>query len=140
MWRWFLGRERDRYAPEEHERQAAVQVASLRAAVGAAGPGDRRARELVDGLSARSPEFVAVWRRHEVVERFADHKTFLHPELGRLEVDCQVLLTENRAQALLVFTAAPGTEAAERLALLGVVGQQRLRSVTDDVASVGERA
>ncbi|PZF60516.1 transcriptional regulator [Curtobacterium sp. MCBD17_013] len=164
VWRWFLGRERERYAPEEHERQARIQVASLRAAVGAAGPGDRRARELVAGLTARSPEFVAVWERHEVAERFTDHKTFLHPELGRLEVDCQVLLTENRAQALLVFTAEPGTEAADRLALLGVLGEQRfgptpsegtetsartatgqsapprLPSVTTGVARAGDRA
>ncbi len=32
-----------------------------------------------------------------------DHKTIVHPDLGDIELDCQVLFTEN--QALLVFTA-----------------------------------
>jgi hypothetical protein len=48
----------------------------------------------------------------------------MHPELGRIELACQVLHTEDRGQRLLVFTATPGTVDAERLALLAVVGRQ----------------
>jgi hypothetical protein len=125
VWRWFTDpAERARYAPEEHEHLERIQVANLRAAVSAAGPGDRRAAELVAALERRSPEFVRVWTLHEVGTRWSDRKTFVHPELGRIAVDCQVLLTENHAQALLLFTATPGTEDADKLALLGVVGQQ----------------
>ncbi|MET8412967.1 hypothetical protein ABZV34_33705 [Streptomyces sp. NPDC005195] len=51
-----------------------------------------------------------MWDRHEVAKRFEDHKTLVHPALGRIEVDCQVLFTDNRAQTLLVMTTRPGTE------------------------------
>ena len=39
-----------------------------------------------------------------------------------IELDCQILTSENQTERLVVFTASPGTEDAERLALLGVVG------------------
>ena len=48
----------------------------------------------------------------------------LHPELGAIELDCQALFTEDQSQCLLVLTAAPRTEAAEKLALLSVLGTQ----------------
>ncbi|CPU65861.1 DNA-binding protein%2C HTH regulator [Mycobacteroides abscessus] len=55
-----------------------------------------------------------------------DHKTLVHPVVGEIEVDCQALTTEDQLQVLLVLTAAPGTEAADRIRLLGVVGTQDL--------------
>ena len=57
-----------------------------------------------------SIEFAALWERHEVAKRFEDHKTLIHPELGAIERDCQVLFTEDQSQALLVLTAPPRTE------------------------------
>ncbi len=48
----------------------------------------------------------------------------MQPELGRITVDCQVLHTDDQAQALLLFTAPAGSEDAQKLELLGVVGQQ----------------
>ena len=125
-WRWFMtAAERAKYASEQHDRLARAQVASLRAAVGAAGPGDRRAQQLIADLERESPAFRELWALHEVRTRWEDRKTFVHPELGRITVDCQVLHTDNRAQALLLFTAPPGTEDAEKLELLGVVGSQQ---------------
>ncbi|SFF60942.1 helix-turn-helix transcriptional regulator [Curtobacterium sp. YR515] len=124
-WRWFMtGYERAKYAPEEHERLARAQVAALRAAVGAAGPTDTRAAELIADLEADSADFRALWSLHEVASRWEDHKTFVHPELGRITVDCQVLHTTSQTQALLLFTAPTGSEDAQKLELLGVVGQQ----------------
>jgi transcriptional regulator with XRE-family HTH domain len=124
-WRWFMtDTEPARYAPEQHERLARAQVAALRAAVGAAGPGDRRAAALVADLDAQSEAFRALWALHEVASRWEDRKTFVHPELGRITVDCQVLHTSNQAQALLLFTAPAGSEDAQKLELLGVVGEQ----------------
>jgi alpha-galactosidase/6-phospho-beta-glucosidase family protein len=61
-------------------------------------------------------------------DAFEDHKILLHPEVGEIELDCQALLTEDRSQALLVLTAAPRTEAAEKLALLRVLGQEQFIS------------
>ena len=59
-----------------------------------------------------------------VARRFADHKTVLHPEVGAIEVDCQVLFTEDRSQALLVLTPEPGGDDGEKIRLLSVVGTQ----------------
>ena len=60
--------------------------------------------------------------------RFEDHKILIHPEVGEIEFDCQALLTEDQSQALLILTAAPRTEAADKLALLRVLGQEQFTS------------
>jgi hypothetical protein len=65
-----------------------------------------------------------------VAQRFADHKVLLHPELGPIEVDCQVLFTEDQSQALLVLTAPPRTEGHEKLQLLAVLGQERFAATS----------
>lgn len=126
VYRWFVhpDTERRRYPESDHDRQGRAQVASLRAALGAMGP-TSRAAELVGELTRRSPEFTALWDRYEVHRRFADHKILLHPELGEIEVDCQVLFTEDESQALLVLTAPPRTESASKLELLAVLGSQQ---------------
>jgi len=128
-WRWFVtGTEPAKYAPEQHGRLARVIVASLRAAVGLTGPGDRRATELIAELERRSADFRELWELHEVATRWSDDKTIVAPELGRITVDCQVLHTDDQAQALLLFTAPPGSEDAQKLELLGVVGTQQFGS------------
>ena len=43
-----------------------------------------------------------------------------------LEVNCLNLFSEDGRQRLLWFTPAAGTDAAERMELLGVVGRQDL--------------
>ncbi|MBF0817381.1 XRE family transcriptional regulator [Microbacterium paludicola] len=123
--RWFTDPSaREVYPAEDRERQAAALVATLRVAYGAMGS-HSRAGELVRVLRRASDEFAAIWDRHEVARRFEDHKTLVHPELGRIDVDCQVLFTEDQSQALLVLTAPPRTEAWEKLRLLSVLGSQR---------------
>ena len=125
IYRWFTDpAERQRYPEHDRDRQSRAQVANLRAAYGSMGPRSR-AGELARALQKASPEFAALWERHEVARRFEDHKTLIHPELGPIEVDCQVLFTEDQSQALLVLTAPPRTEGFEKLQLLGVLGQQR---------------
>ena len=125
IYRWFTDpAERLRYPEHDRDRQSRAQVANLRAAYGSMGPRSR-AGELARALQKASPEFAALWERHEVAKRFEDHKTLIHPELGPIEVDCQVLFTEDQSQALLVLTAPPRTEGYEKLQLLAVLGQQR---------------
>jgi hypothetical protein len=124
-YRWFTDpQERSHYPERDHAHQSALQAAGLRAALSAAGS-DVRAREIVKRLLACSAEFGRVWARHAVASRFDEHKTLVHPELGEIEIDCQVLFTENRAQTLLILTAAPGTESNEKLRLLSVIGQEQ---------------
>ncbi len=125
-WRWFVNpdAERRRYPEHDRPRQSRALVAGLRAAYGAMGPSSL-AGELVAELSKRSAEFRQLWDRQEVAQRFADHKVLVHPEIGPIEVDCQVLFTEDRSQALLVLTPEPRSEDEERIRLLGVLGVQR---------------
>ena len=51
-------------------------------------------------------------------------KRIAHPAVGLLALDCQILTAENQLERLVVFTATPGTEDAERLAMLAVIGTQ----------------
>ncbi|WP_286346850.1 helix-turn-helix transcriptional regulator [Frondihabitans sucicola] len=122
--RWFTDpRARDVYPEQDHDHQSRVQVADLRAAVGRRGAQDQRARALVDSLLARSAEFRSLWEEHDVAVRRGEEKRIAHPQLGVIEVQCQILKVNDDSQWLLVFTATPGTESAGRLELLGVIGQ-----------------
>ena len=126
VYRWFTDpAERRLYPESDHDHQSRVQVSNLRASL-SRGSQDTRASTIVERLRDESPEFVRLWDQHEVAVRFDDHKTIVHPELGDIELDCQILFTQNQAQALLVFTASPGTEGHEKLQLLSVIGTQQL--------------
>ncbi len=124
FYRWFTDpAERALHAPEEHDRLGGSYVAALRIAT-ARHPEDPRGQALVDRL-LETPEFAERWAAHDVSWRpGVEPKTFLHPQVGRLELDCQTLIAESESQILLVYTARPGTDSAERLRLLSVVGGQ----------------
>jgi transcriptional regulator with XRE-family HTH domain len=125
VYRWFTDpSEREHYPRADRERQSKAQVSSLRVAYGAAGERSA-AGTLVRQLQKLSPEFADIWKSQVVAARFEDHKTLVHPELGDIELDCQSLFSEDQSQALLVLTAAPRSEAAEKLELLAVIGQQQ---------------
>lgn len=124
-YRWFTTpAARAIYPVADHAHHSRVQVADLRAAV-AARPEDPLARGLVHALRAASPEFVSLWDGHEVAIRRGDAKRVVHPVVGTIDVDCEVLLSEGQDQRLLVFSARPGTDAASKFGLLGVLGQQQ---------------
>ena len=118
--RWFTEPEvRGRFAAEEHDEHARQLVADLRAAVAHRG-NDAASRSLVGRLRAASVEFVAHWDRHEVAVRRSHPYRLLHPELGEIEFDCEVLATPAADQRLRVFTPSPGgTGALEMLRVLG---------------------
>lgn len=123
-YRWFTDpAARERYATEEHEKNSRINVAQLRAAVARDGAGSPAA-ELAGVLRRTSDEFAGLWERHEVGLRWSETKRFAHPQVGRLELYCQVLLEPDEGQSLLVFTATPGTESHEKLALLTVLGTE----------------
>ncbi|MFC7263015.1 helix-turn-helix transcriptional regulator [Streptomyces lutosisoli] len=125
-YRWFTDpAERLVYPEEDHPRHSRTQAARLRSAL-TAGSGDPRAALIVAELQERSPEFARLWELQEVAQRYADSKTIVHPDLGRIDVDAQVLFTENRAQTLVVMTARPGTDSQGKLELLSVIGHQQL--------------
>ncbi|MFJ8467355.1 helix-turn-helix domain-containing protein [Streptomyces swartbergensis] len=121
VYRWFTEPAARAFCPpEEREYHARRLVADLRAVVGRRS-GDTAAAGLVDRLHATSADFRRLWAEHEVAVRRADRKTFLHPRVGRLVMDCETLVTPDQGQQLLVLTAADA-EARERLELLRVIG------------------
>ena len=110
---------------EDQPLHARVFVAELRDAATRGGPGSR-ASAIVEDLLERSEEFVELWNEHEVAAKHPRTKRFQHPEVGELTLSCQTLFDEEQGHRLLVFTATPGTEHADKLALLGVIGTQQL--------------
>ncbi|MDT0300886.1 helix-turn-helix transcriptional regulator [Streptomonospora wellingtoniae] len=125
-WRYFTDPSARELIPtEDRDRAARTAVADLRAAL-ARRPDDVRLAELVRRLRSRSEEFSALWDTHEVTVRRADVKRFLHPVVGLVELDCEVLLSPEHDQRLVVYTARPGSESRERLELLRVIGLQDL--------------
>ncbi|MTD57276.1 helix-turn-helix transcriptional regulator [Amycolatopsis pithecellobii] len=121
-YRWFTDpAARDRYHPDYHDTNSRINVALLREAVARDGPGSLAAG-LVETLQHTSDEFARLWERHEVGLRWSDTKHFVHPQIGRLDLYCQLLLEPDQGQSLLIFTATPGTESHEKLALLTVLG------------------
>ncbi|GGO42214.1 transcriptional regulator [Streptomyces daqingensis] len=124
--RWFtVPGARDLAPPEKHEQHARAHVAALRA-VAAARPDDPGPAALVSELRAGSQEFETLWAEHDVVVRRPSPKRFLHPVVGVLDLDCEVLLGDGHSQQLVVHSARPGTRTHERLELLRVVGLQDL--------------
>ena len=125
VYRWFSDPgARSLFPEEDHPQHARNHVAALREVHGRSSQ-DPECRELVDALLRESPEFAALWERHEVKDRSGTLKRFVHPLVGALTLDCQVLTAENLTERLVVYTAAPGSEDADRLRLLGVVGTQQ---------------
>ncbi|SEN79252.1 helix-turn-helix transcriptional regulator [Actinacidiphila rubida] len=122
--RWFTEPgARDLAPPENHEQHARAHVASLRA-VTSARPDDPGPAALVAELRARSQEFEALWAEHDVVVRRPSPKRFVHPVVGVLDLDCEVLLSDGHSQQLVVHSARPGTPTYERLERLRVGGVQ----------------
>jgi hypothetical protein len=50
----------------------------------------------------------------------------VHPEVGSITLDCDVLSVEGSDVRIVVYSPTPGSADAEALALVGVVGLQRL--------------
>jgi hypothetical protein len=124
--RFFLDPTARTLFPEEDlADHARTQVATLRA-VAAARPDDPEPSALVAELRSASEEFARLWDEHEVSQRNKATKRFVHPVVGLLELDCEVMVSHEHHHLLVVHTARPGTEAYERLHLLRVVGLQDL--------------
>ncbi|RQX18011.1 transcriptional regulator [Micromonospora ureilytica] len=111
---------RDLHGPEEWQRHARQQVADLRAVAGRRA-GDPAVTGLIERLRAASDDFRRLWAEHEVAVRRADRKTFMHPRVGHITMDCETLVTPDLGQQLLVLTPADA-EAREKLELLRVLG------------------
>ncbi|MFF1448801.1 helix-turn-helix transcriptional regulator [Streptomyces sp. NPDC058274] len=98
---------------------AAESVAYLRL-YAARHPEDAKLCALVGELSLRSEDFRRLWADHLVKEKTYGVKRIQHPEVGLLTFPYETLaLPSESDQLLVVYTPEPGSETAERLALLG---------------------
>lgn len=125
-WRWFTDPSARTLFPESNwARMSRSHVADLRATA-ARRADDAEVTGFISELRRNSTEFEELWNEHEVAVRISDTKQFLHPEIGLIDTICETLLTPNAAQRLLVYLPRPGTDAAEKMALLRVIGTQLL--------------
>lgn len=120
-YRWFTEpATRDLHPVEDHAFYSRMYASGLRDLLALRGP-ESRAAHLADLLLASSAEFRSLWEQHEVGIRPRELKRFLHPDVGLLELSCQVLQSPEDSHSLLVYTAVPGSESHERLRLLSVI-------------------
>ncbi|WP_153337344.1 MULTISPECIES: helix-turn-helix transcriptional regulator [unclassified Nocardioides] len=123
-WRWFaVPGSRDRFPGEHWSTHSAAHVADLRA-THARRAGDPDVVELVNDLLERSAEFRRLWERHEVAVRRHALKSIVHPEVGLLELTCEILFTPEEDLRIRAFLPVEGTDAREKLELLRVIGTQ----------------
>jgi transcriptional regulator with XRE-family HTH domain len=92
-------------------------------------PADPAVTGLIEELRDGSPEFARLWERHDVQVTPMLTKTFRHPAVGDITVDCDSLALTDRDQHLVLYSAPQGSRDAEALALLNVLGVEASRSL-----------
>ncbi|MFD4785889.1 helix-turn-helix transcriptional regulator [Streptomyces sp. NPDC058459] len=126
VWRNFVGPGSGvRHTPESLAAFESALVADLRAAAGRY-PDDRALGELIAELRTRSARFAELWDSGTVGVHDAARKTIDHSVVGPLTLDCDILSVAGSDLRVMVYTAEPGTEDAEQLALLMVLGTQEV--------------
>jgi len=91
-------------------------------------PTDPAVTGLVEELRDGSHEFARLWERHDVQAAPMLTKTFRHPVVGEITVDCDALALTDRDQHLVLYSAPPGSHDAESLALLNVLGTESVNA------------
>ncbi|MEC5199317.1 transcriptional regulator with XRE-family HTH domain [Arthrobacter sp. PL16] len=120
-YRWFTDPTvREAYPPEERDQLCRLYASGLRQLVALRGPGSRAAE--LAALLQDNEDFRRVWDTQEVGVQPPEVKRFLHPTVGRVDLNCQTLLDPDQSHRLLVYTAVPGSDSYEKLQLLTVVG------------------
>jgi transcriptional regulator with XRE-family HTH domain len=87
-------------------------------------PSDPAVTGLVAELREGSAEFARLWERHDVQRGPTLRKTFRHPAVGEITVDCDSLKIIDCDQHLVLYTAPPGSRDADALALLTMLGTE----------------
>ncbi len=107
---------------DEFARRAAQDLRATAARY----PDDPELTQLVAELLAGSEEFTGLWDSHDVATAPTFRKTFQHPSVGPVTVNCDVLDLSDRDQRVVIYTATPGSPSEGALRLLSVIGTQRM--------------
>jgi transcriptional regulator with XRE-family HTH domain len=71
---------------------------------------------------ASNERFAALWAEAALTEHLAEAKTFTHPLVGDITVDCDIFTVPGSDLHIVTYTAAPGTEDASRFDLVRTLG------------------
>lgn len=125
IWLMFTETESRPLIKEQLPALMANHVADLRA-THARRPDDAEINALISDLLEASPAFRELWERHDVAVMRGLTKTFVHPHVGPITVECEVLLSASTSGelSLVLYTARPGTDSAGKLELLRVLGRE----------------
>jgi transcriptional regulator with XRE-family HTH domain len=88
-------------------------------------PRDRGLIDLVEELRSTSAEFARLWDEGAVGPHVSARKTVVHPEVGEVTCDCDVLTVPGCDIRLIVYTVAAGSADAEKLEFLRVTNGAR---------------
>ncbi|MFK0153780.1 helix-turn-helix transcriptional regulator [Streptomyces sp. NPDC090499] len=113
------------YGVSDVDAFARLSAQRLRAAAGRY-PDSPEVTGLVAELLAGSEEFGRLWESHDVSTEPTLVKTFRHPVVGPVTVNCDVLDITDRDQQVVIYTATLGSRSEEALRLLSVIGTQRM--------------
>ena len=105
-------------------------VADLRTTTGRY-PNDPDVTALIGRLK-RTPRFRELWAAPTVNTHESAHKTAVHPQVGDISLDANILPTQDSDLRVVVLTARPGTDARRKLDLLASNGASRVLSRDDD--------
>ena len=135
VWRHLVGPGSRAVQTREEQTELETRLVADLRLTAARYPADQRLKQLIRDLAAQSPRFVKLWESgalepHQDVGR---HKVIDHPDVGHITVDCDTLIVAADDLRIMIYTAEPDTEDADRLALAIVLGTQ---SLVDDAARV----
>jgi transcriptional regulator with XRE-family HTH domain len=103
------------------ERVARETVGYLRHCAGRY-PDDPALAELIGELSVKSEQFARWWAGHLVRDKTNGTKRMVHPAVGELTLNYETLMVAGESdQALIAYTAEPGSESATALRLLATL-------------------
>jgi len=94
-------------------------------------PEDPGLKALIDELHERSTRFAALWAEPHAARSASSRKTFHHPIVGTITLDCDHLEVVGSDLRLVMWTASPGSPDASALKLL-VSGLTARRSASRD--------
>lgn len=115
VWRNLVGNgSRAQQTPEQHADQAARLVADL--------------RRLINDLRVASTHFAELWQAGPGPAPVdpSRRKVIAHPTVGLIALECDTLVVASDNLRIMIYTAEPGTDDAQRLELATVLGTQSL--------------
>ncbi|WP_285101712.1 helix-turn-helix transcriptional regulator [Promicromonospora sp. MEB111] len=124
-WTTFMNTPTRYVRTDEEERLLRLEVVADLREAWVRYPQDTLLRGLIAELQDVSPDFAELWARRVPPQPAPVSRTFLHPDIGPITLDCDILTVRDSDLRLLVYTAGPGTEAAGQIELLATIGVQR---------------